>query len=160
MDAPDAQDGEAGVTVVYARVSSADQKGDLDRQVARVTEWATSHGYAVDRVVREVGSALNGHRRRFMGLLADPGVSTILVEHRDRCARFGVEHLEAALQSSGRELVIAYPCEVDDDLVRDMTEMLTSFCARLYGKRAAANRAAAALRAAAQSDEHPGVQQS
>lgn len=160
VDAPDAQDDEAGVTVVYARVSSADQKGDLDRQVARVTEWATSHGYAVDRVVREVGSALNGHRRRFMGLLADPGVSTILVEHRDRCARFGVEHLEAALQSSGRELVIADPCEVDDDLVRDMTEMLTSFCARLYGKRAAANRAAAALRAAAQSDEHPGVQQS
>ena len=158
VDAPDAQDrDEAGMTVVYARVSSSDQRADLDRQVARVTEWATSRGYQVDRVVNEVGSALNGHRRKFMGLLADPGVSTILVEHRDRCARFGVEHLEAALRASSRELVVADPHEVDDDLVRDMTEILTSFCARLYGKRAAANRAAAALRAAEQPDSHSGA---
>jgi len=49
-------------TVVYARVSSADQRTDLDRQVARVVSWATEHGYSVDQVVTEVGSALNGHR--------------------------------------------------------------------------------------------------
>lgn len=128
-------------TVVYARVSSADQRPDLDRQVARVTEWATSQEISVDRVVTEVGSALNGHRRRFLALLRDPSVTRIIVEHRDRFARFAVEYVEAALCAQGRELVVLDPAELDDDLVRDMTEILTSFCARLYGKRASANRA-------------------
>ena len=78
----------AGSTAVYARVSSADQRGDLDRQVARVSTWATSQGHSIDRVVSEVGSALNGKRRKFLALLADPTVHTIVVEHRDRFARF------------------------------------------------------------------------
>lgn len=137
----------AGQAVVYARVSSADQLPDLDRQVARVTEWATGQRLSVDRVVTEVGSALNGHRRKFLALLRDPAVSTIVVEHRDRFARFGAEYVEAALAASGRRLLVVDPAEVDDDLVRDMTEILTSFCARLYGKRAAANRAARAVAA-------------
>ncbi len=138
----------AGVSVVYARVSSADQKPDLDRQVARVTEWATGQGVAVDRVVTEVGSALNGHRRKFLALLRDPRASTILVEHRDRFARFGAEYVEAALAAQGRRLLVVDPAEVDDDLVRDVTEILTSLCARLYGRRAAANRARRAVEAA------------
>jgi predicted site-specific integrase-resolvase len=101
----------------------------------------TSQGIVVDRVVTEVGSALNGHRRKFLGLLSDPAVGRIVVEHRDRFCRFGVEYIEAALAAHHRELVVMDPAEVDDDLVRDMTELLTSMCARLYGKRAAQNRA-------------------
>lgn len=140
-------DGATGSTVVYARVSSADQRPDLDRQVARVSEWATGQRLSVDRVVTEVGSALNGHRREFLSLLRDPHVTTIVVEHRDRFARFGAEYVEAALAANGRRLLVVDPAGVDDDLVRDMTEILTSFCARLYGKRAAASRAARAVAA-------------
>jgi predicted site-specific integrase-resolvase len=136
-----------GVTVVYARVSSTDQRADLDRQVARVTAWATGRNLAVSRVVTEVGSALNG-RRKFLGLLRDPAVSTIVVEHRDRFARFGAEYVEAALAAWGRRLLVVDPAEVDDDLVRDVTEILTSLCARRYGRRAAVNRAARAVAAA------------
>jgi predicted site-specific integrase-resolvase len=138
-----------GRTAVYARVSSADQKADLDRQVARVTGWATAEQIPVDKVVSEVGSALNGHRRKFLALLRDPSVGRIVVEHRDRFCRFGSEYVEAALAAQGRELVVVDSAEVDDDLVRDMTEILTSVCARLYGKRAAANRAKRAVAAAA-----------
>ena len=65
-----------GSTVIYARVSSSDQKSDLDRQVARVLTWATENGYKIDKVVTEVGSALNGHRRKFLALLGDPNVTT------------------------------------------------------------------------------------
>ena len=137
----------AGVTVVYARVSSADQRSDLDRQVARVTAWATGQGLAVGRVVTEVGSALNGKRRKFLALLRDESVTAIVVEHRDRFARFGAEYVEAALSAQGRKLLVVDPSEVDDDLVRDVTEILTSLCARLYGRRAAANRAARAVAA-------------
>ena len=141
---------QAGQVVVYARVSSADQKSDLDRQVARVTMWATSQQLSVSRVVTEVGSALNGHRKEFLALLRDPAVSTIVVEHRDRFARFGAEYVEAALAAQGRRLLVVDPAEVDDDLVRDVTEILTSLCARLYGRRAAANRARRAVEAATQ----------
>lgn len=141
-----------GRTAVYARVSSGDQKADLDRQVARVTAWATAEQIPVDKVVVEVGSALNGHRRKFLALLRDPSVHRIVVEHRDRFCRFGSEYVEAALAAQGRELVVVDAAEVDDDLVRDMTEILTSMCARLYGKRAAQNRARRALAAAAIED--------
>ena len=139
-------------TAVYARVSSADQKVDLDRQVARVTAWATVQQIPVDKVVTGVGSALNGHRRKFLALLRDPSVQRIVVEHRDRFCGFGSEYVQAALAAQGRELVVVHAAEVDDDLVRDMTEILTSMCARLYGKRGAENRAKRALAAAATDD--------
>ena len=143
--------GGAGATVVYARVSSGERRLDLDRQVARVVQWATDNGMRVDRVVTEVGSALDGRRKKFVGLLRDPAVSTIVVQHRDRFARFAVEYIEAALSAQGRKLIVVDDAEVDEDLVRDMTEILTSFCARLYGKRAAANRARRMMRAGMQS---------
>ncbi|ORW06275.1 MULTISPECIES: IS607 family transposase [Mycobacterium] len=152
VDEPTGDSGLRGRTAVYARVSSADQKADLDRQVARVTAWATAEQIPVDKVVTEVGSALNGHRRKFLALLRDPAVRRIVVEHRDRFCRFGSEYVQAALAAQGRELVVVDSAEVDDDLVRDMTEILTSMCARLYGKRAAQNRAKRAVAAAAADD--------
>jgi predicted site-specific integrase-resolvase len=149
VDDPTGSADRRSQTAVYARVSSADQKAVLDRQVARATAWATTEQIPVDKVVTEVGSALNGHRRKFLGLLRDPSVTRIVVEHRDRFCRFGSEYVEAALAAQGRELVVVDSSEVDDDLVRDMTEILTSMCARLYGKRAAANRAKRAVTAPA-----------
>ena len=127
--------------MLYARVSSRDQRGDLDRQVARLTEWATGRGMAVAEVVVEVGSGMNGKRRRPARLLADATATTAVVEHRDRLARFGVEHLKAAPSAQGRRIAVVDAGEVDDDLIKDMTEVLASFCARLYGRWGARNRA-------------------
>ena len=123
-----------GSTVIYARVSSSEQKSDLDRQAARVLIWATENGYKIDKVVTEVRSALNGHRRKFLALLGDLDVTTILVEHRDRLCRFGANYVEAALGAQSGQLVVVDSAEIDDDLVRDVTELLTSLCARLYGR--------------------------
>jgi len=83
-----------------------------------------------------------------MRLLSDPAVQTIVVEQRDRLARFGSEYIEAALAACGRKLVGVDESEMTDDLVQDMVDVLTSFCAGLYGRRAAKNRAAKALAAA------------
>ena len=152
VDEPAGVAGPRPRTAVSARVSSADQKADLDRQVARVTAWATAQQIPVEKVVTEVGSALNGHRRKFLALLGDPSVQPIVVEHRGRFCRFGSEYVRAVLAVQGGELVVVDSAEVDDDLVRDMTEILTSMCARLYGKRAARNRAQRALAAAATED--------
>jgi predicted site-specific integrase-resolvase len=96
----------------------------------------------------EVGSALNGHRRKFLALLCDRSIGTILVEQRDRFCRVGAEYVEAALEAQGRRLVVVDPSEVDDDLVRDATELLTSLCARLSDRRSAANRATRAVEVA------------
>jgi putative resolvase len=133
---------------VYARVSSHDQRADLGRQVARVTEWVTGQGLAVAEVVREVGSELNGKRPKLRRILSDPSAMVIAVEHRDRRARFGVEHLDAALAAQGRRVLVADAEETADDLVRAMIEVLTSMCARLYGRRGARNRALRAVTAA------------
>lgn len=97
VDGPIGDAGLRGRTAVYARVSSADQNADLDRQVARVTAWATSEQMPVDKVVTEVGSALNGHRRKFLAVLRDPSVQRIVVEHRDRFCRLGSEYVQVAL---------------------------------------------------------------
>jgi putative resolvase len=102
----------------------------------------------VAAVVTEVGSGLNARRPKLAKLLRDPQVTTIVVEHRDRLARFGVEHLTCALAATGRTIVVLDDTEVDDDLVRDMTQILTSFCARLYGRRSAKRKAEAAMAAA------------
>lgn len=137
-----------GRTVAYCRVSSAGHKPDLERQAGRVVAAATGMGLAVTDVVSEVGSGLDGKRPKLARLLRDSSVSVIVVEHRDRLARFGIEHLSAALEANGRRIVVIDDTEVEDDLVRDMTEVLTSMCARLYGRRSAARRAKAAVRAA------------
>jgi putative resolvase len=139
--------------VLYARVSTHDQRGELDRQVTRLSGWATAQGVTVAEVVTEVGSGLNGRRPKLRRVLADPRATMIVVEHRDRLARFGVEHLEAALSAQGRRLVVVDPGETSDDLVGDMIEVLTSFCARLYGRRGARNRA---LRAVTCAKKPPG----
>jgi len=133
---------------IYARVSSSDQKGDLDRQVVRVLEATTKQSIPVTQTVTEVGSGLNGHRRKLLKLLADPKVSVVAVEHRDRLMRFGSEYVEAALAAQGRRLLVVDSEEMKDDLVRDMIEVLTSFCARLYGRRSARHRARKAVQAA------------
>ena len=66
-----------------------------------MTAWATAQQISVDKVVTEVGSALNGHRRKFLGLLRDRSVQRIVVEHRDRFCRFGSEYVQAALVAQG-----------------------------------------------------------
>ena len=134
--------------MVYARVSSADRKEDLDRQVGRVVEWATQQGYRPDEVVKETGSGLNGDRRRLRRLVADRTVGTIVVEHRERLSRFGFEYVEAALAGRGARILVMDEAELEDDLVREVTEVMTSLCARLYGRRSARRRAERALAAA------------
>ncbi|MEO3862302.1 IS607 family transposase [Acrocarpospora sp. B8E8] len=134
---------------LYARVSSHDQNSDLERQVARLAQWATASGHRVVRIESEIASGMDGGRAKAKRLLADPDVTVVVVEHKDRLGRANVELIEAALSATGRSLVVLDDGAAEDDLSRDMIEILTSFCARLYGRRSARNRAKKALEAAA-----------
>lgn len=137
-----------GVTVCYARVSSHDQKQDLTRQADRLKAFALAMGVQNPEIVAEVGSGMNDKRRKLNRILQNPEYTTIIVEHRDRLARVNAGLIESALVAQGRKLIIVDDRERDDDLVRDMTEVLTSFCARLYGRRSAKRKAEQALKAA------------
>lgn len=137
-----------GKSILYGRVSSHDQKADLVRQLERLRSFASGLGLQEVEAVEEVGSGLNGKRPKLLKLLADPAVTRIVVEHRDRLARFGVEYIEAALQAQGRSVVVAEAGEQKLDLVQDFIDVVTSMCARIYGRRAASNRAKRALAAA------------
>ena len=147
VDAP--MDEKPSTVALYARVSSHDQRDDLDRQLARLSRFAAEQDLHVIESVAEVGSGLNGKRRKLLRLLSDAKVGAIVVEHRDRFARFGSEYLEAALAASGRRLIVVDAAEMNDDLVPDMISVLTSFCARMYGRRSARNRAISIERALA-----------
>ncbi len=142
-----AEPDKVGGAALYARVSSADQKNDLERQLARLTEFAVAQKLPVVDAVKEVGSGLNGHRKGMIRLLHNQAAQTIVVEHRDRLMRFGFEYVEAALAAQGRRIVVIEAEEMTDDIVRDLHEVIVSMCARLYGKRSAKNRAQKALAA-------------
>ena len=149
-DAPDAVPRPGGGLGLYARVSSHDQRADLDRQVSRLTQWAAaaSASARVVRVEAEVASGMTGRRPKLRRLLADPAVRTVVVTHRDRLVRMNAELVEAALWAHGRRLVVLDDGEVTDDLIGDLVEVLTSCCARRYGRRSARNRALKAVRCA------------
>jgi putative resolvase len=131
-----------------------------------LTEWAHARGIHVTTAYRwyregtlpvvragaGVGSGMNGSRPEVRRLLAGPGVSVVVAGRRDRLGRVNTELAEAALAAHRRGLVVLDgglvvldESEVTGDLVRDMTGVLTSFCARRYGGRPARNRALKAV---------------
>jgi predicted site-specific integrase-resolvase len=94
-----------------------------------------------------VGSGLNGQRRGLLKLLQRPEVGVIVVEHRERLARFGFDYIEASLGAQGRRIEVVEEGEMADDVVRDLHDVIVSMCARLYGRRSAKNRADRAMKA-------------
>ena len=123
-------------TAIYARVSSAEDKNNLERQKQRLLDYCAAKGYTVDKVVTEIGSGLNDKRPKLEKLLLDPSVKRIVVEHQDRFARFGINYILKLLQMQGRTIeVINHTNDDKEDLMRDFVSIITSFCSRLYGLR-------------------------
>lgn len=132
-----------GLTVVYARVSSSEQrKTNLETQVERLTQFAIANGWVVDKVIKEVGSGLNDERKKLTELLlSDEPIARIIVEHKDRLTRFGFNYLEILAKKQGFEIIVVNPTVTDqEDLMLDFTSIITSFCARLYSRRRAKRR--------------------
>jgi predicted site-specific integrase-resolvase len=123
---------------VYARVSSAENKSNLDSQAERLVGYCAAKGYQVSKVVKEIGSGINESRPKFLALLADQEIGSIVVEHKDRATRFGCRYIETLLRTQGRSLEIVNQAENStEDLLADLTAIIYSFCARLYGHRRA-----------------------
>ncbi len=126
---------------LYARVSSADQQEDAARQMERLKAYAAARGYQVVAEVTEIASGLNDERPKLKKLLTNPKVGILVVEHRDRLARFGYGYISTLLEQQGRRVEAIYPSDTDDDLVDDFVSVITSMAARIYGRRNSRRRA-------------------
>lgn len=120
-------------TAVYARVSSSENKSNLVSQSKRVQEFCAAKGWVVSAVVEECGSGLNDSRQKLLKLITDPTVTRIVVEHKDRLTRFGYNYISALWK--GELVVINEIAEDEKDLMQDFVSLVTSFTARLYGRR-------------------------
>jgi putative resolvase len=131
----------AGRIALYARVSEASQKEDLERQLQRLKDYAAAKGYTVSKEVVEIASGLNDSRPKLTKLLSDPTIGTIIVERKDRLTRFGFEYIRQLLEVQNRGIELLFETETKDELVDDFVAVITSMAARLYGRRHAEQRA-------------------
>ncbi len=121
---------------IYARVSSAENKENLESQAERLINYAIARGYQIYKVVKEVGSGLNDNRQQLAKILVDDNYNVLIVEHKARLARFGTNYLNILLEKTGKKLEIVNLADNGkDELMEDLIAIITSFCARLYGLR-------------------------
>ena len=122
--------------VCYARVSSSQNKDNLERQADRIVKYANASGFSVSNVIKETGSGLNDNRPKLTKLLTDIEVTHIIVEHKDRLTRFGFNYIKNWMASRQCKIIIINKVETDkEDLMQDFVSLVTSFVARLYGLR-------------------------
>jgi putative resolvase len=122
--------------VVYTRVSSSENRVNLDTQADRVSSFCIANGWRIASVVKEVGSGVNDRRPKLMSLLRNPEAAVIVVEHRDRLTRFGFHYIETFLAQQGRSILVLNEAGGEhEDIIQDFVAIVTSFCARLYGQR-------------------------
>ncbi len=124
------------IACIYSRVSSAENRTNLDAQAERLTNYAIARGYRIYKVVKEVGSGLNDNRKKLASILVEDNYNILIVEHKDRLARFGTNYLKILLEKTGKKLEIVNEADNGkDELMQDLVAIITSFCARLYGLR-------------------------
>ncbi len=148
------QESRTGQVVIYARVSSHEHRANLERQAERLEDYCAAKGYQVSRVVKEIGSGVNDNRAKFLALLEDQRIHTIVVEHKDRATRFGFRYLDTLLKGQGRTLEVVNLEENNrEDLLTDLVSIIYSFAARLYGQRRAKRKTEAIVKQLQEADE-------
>lgn len=122
--------------VTYARVSSSENKNNLESQSKRLIDFCNAKGWSTHYNIQEIGSGLNDKRKKLEKVLEEGVVTKLVVEHKDRLCRFGYNYIRILCDKINCELVIINNTETEkEDLIQDFVSVITSFCARLYGQR-------------------------
>lgn len=141
--------------VLYARVSSAEHKEHLERQVERLVQYCTARGYQVAHVVKEIASGVDESCPQLLALLQDRQATRIVVEHQDRLTRFGFRYLETLLELQVRTIEVVNVAESDnEDLLADLVAIVSRFTARLYGQRRAKRKTERIVQELQAEDKH------
>ena len=119
--------------IVYARVSSSENRSNLDSQATRLQQFCEAKGWVVNEVVKECGSGLNDNRPKLSKIFTERKATKLVIEHKDRLTRFGFNYIKMLFNDC--DIIVVNECETDQDLFEDFVSLVTSFCARIYGKR-------------------------
>lgn len=135
------------VCATYSRVSSHEQKqkGDLDRQSQRLSEYCAKKGMLVTHIIKDVGSGLNDNRSGFIrltDLIIQGKVNKLVIEHKDRLTRFQFKFIKKMFESYGCEVIVINGLDVsnEEELAADIMSLLASFSGKFYGRRSAERR--------------------
>lgn len=137
---------EVNTAVIYARVSSSDQKRDLERQIEYLKEYCSAKGYKVIDILTDVASGLNEKRKGLKKLfeyVVNGKVNVVVISYKDRLTRFGFKYLEEFFSSHGVRIEVVFgeePKDLQQELVEDLTAIVTSFAGRPYGMRSRKKR--------------------
>jgi len=132
-------------TIAYARVSSHDQKEDLDRQRKMLEMFCSAHGWQFE-VISDLGSGMNYHKkglRKLLEAILSGQIGRLVITHKDRLLRFGAELVFSICEARNVEVLIMNQGEdttFEEDLAKDVLEIVTVFSARLYGSRSHKNK--------------------
>ena len=127
--------------VIYARVSSSDQKSDLERQIEYLTQYCTAKGYKIIDIISDVASGLKSERKglkKLFNYVVNRQVDIVVITYKDRLTRFGLEYLEYFFGQYGVRIDVVYneePKDAYQELVEDLLAIVTSFAGKLYGMR-------------------------
>ena len=133
------------LTYAYARVSSHDQKHDLQRQMSILSAYCASHGWTYE-IISDLGSGMNYKKKglkRLIDAILSSKIKRLVIAHKDRLLRFGSEliftlcelhHIEVVIVNQGEDLTF------EEEVAQDVLEIITVFSARLYGARSHKNK--------------------
>jgi len=122
------------MTVIYTRVSSSENRSNLDSQADRLSKFCEANGWIVNEIIKECASGLNDKRPKLIKLFQERKATRIVVEHKDRLTRFGFNFIET-LYPECKIIVVNDVEDSESDLMQDFISLVTCFCVRLYGQR-------------------------
>lgn len=147
MGSKEKTDIKADAVCIYGRVSSHDQKqkGDLDRQCQRLSDYCAKKKYNVSYILKDVGSGLSDTRKsliKLFDLVINRNISKVIIEHKDRLTRFQFRVFECFFNSYDVDIVIVDRANIEEneELVEDIMMLMASFSGKLYGRRSAKRR--------------------
>ena len=125
--------------ILYARVSTKNQKDDLDRQVDNLKQYAYSKGYSFE-IITDIGSGINYKKEgllKMINLVECGEVDRIIVLYKDRLIRFGFDLIEYICKLNDTKIEIVYNSTIskEQELTEDLIQIITVFANRLYGSR-------------------------
>jgi putative resolvase len=138
------QEANGRTTLIYARVSTRKQNDNLERQKQRLLAYCAEHGLQVVEVITEIASGINENRRglkKLLKLIRKRKAKCVVIEYKDRLARLGLNYLLELFKEYGIQLLVVQETDQtpEEELVQDLITIVTSYSARIYGKRGAQN---------------------
>jgi len=122
--------------ITYSRVSSSENKNNLERQSERLINYCNAKGFKTQENIKEIGSGINDNRKKLMRIFKEGKITKLVIEHKDRLTRFGFNYVKELCDKMGCEIIIVNEAETEkEDLIQDFISIITSFCSKIYGQR-------------------------